>query len=245
MTATADIQTRTGRVARVAGPSATSRTRTCCSSSTTSSGSPRPVPRSPPCSAACRRRWGTSRPWPTRWASCRSGSPRPVAGRSPRCRRSTCPRTTTPTRRPPPRSRTSTPPRSSPARSPRRGSTPAVDPLTSTSRILDPQYIGDDHFRVANEVKRILQKYNDLQDIIAILGIDELPEEDRQLVGRARRIERFPSQNLLSPSSSPPSRAPRCSPGRGGDSVVSTPRLCSPPPPGTRTGGATHLQQPL
>ena len=78
-----------------------------------------------------------------------------------------------------------------------KGIYPAVDPLTSTSRILDPQYIGDEHFRVANEVKRILQKYNDLQDIIAILGIDELSEEDRQLVGRARRIERFLSQNLL------------------------------------------------
>ena len=78
-----------------------------------------------------------------------------------------------------------------------KGIYPAVDPLTSTSRILDPQYVGDEHFRVANEVKRILQKYSDLQDIIAILGIDELSEEDRQLVGRARRIERFLSQNLL------------------------------------------------
>ena len=78
-----------------------------------------------------------------------------------------------------------------------KGIYPAVDPLTSTSRILDPQYIGDEHFRVANEVKRILQRYADLQDIIAILGIDELSEEDRQLVARARRIERFLSQNLL------------------------------------------------
>ncbi|MBW0088060.1 F0F1 ATP synthase subunit beta [Pseudonocardia sp. KRD-184] len=78
-----------------------------------------------------------------------------------------------------------------------KGIYPAVDPLTSTSRILDPQYVGNEHFRVANEVKRILQKYQDLQDIIAILGIDELSEEDRQLVGRARRIERFLSQNLL------------------------------------------------
>jgi F-type H+/Na+-transporting ATPase subunit beta len=78
-----------------------------------------------------------------------------------------------------------------------KGIYPAVDPLTSTSRILDPQYIGDEHFRVANEVKRILQRYNDLQDIIAILGIDELSEEDKQLVGRARRIERFLSQNLI------------------------------------------------
>jgi F-type H+-transporting ATPase subunit beta len=78
-----------------------------------------------------------------------------------------------------------------------KGIYPAVDPLTSTSRILDPQYIGDEHVRVANEVKRILQRYNDLQDIIAILGIDELSEEDKQLVARARRIERFLSQNLL------------------------------------------------
>ncbi|HEY6748957.1 MAG TPA: F0F1 ATP synthase subunit beta [Mycobacteriales bacterium] len=74
---------------------------------------------------------------------------------------------------------------------------PAVDPLDSTSRILDPQYIGNDHYQVAQEVKRILQRYNELQDIIAILGIDELSEEDRVLVGRARRIQRFLSQNLL------------------------------------------------
>jgi F-type H+/Na+-transporting ATPase subunit beta len=74
---------------------------------------------------------------------------------------------------------------------------PAVDPLDSTSRILDPQYIGNDHYNVAQEVKRILQRYNELQDIIAILGIDELSEEDRVLVGRARRIQRFLSQNLL------------------------------------------------
>ncbi|MGH3481813.1 MAG: F0F1 ATP synthase subunit beta, partial [Nocardioidaceae bacterium] len=74
---------------------------------------------------------------------------------------------------------------------------PAVDPLDSTSRILDPQYIGQEHYDTAQEVKRILQRYNELQDIIAILGIDELSEEDRVLVGRARRIQRFLSQNLL------------------------------------------------
>ena len=74
---------------------------------------------------------------------------------------------------------------------------PAVDPLDSTSRILDPQYIGNDHYNTAQEVKRILQRYNELQDIIAILGIDELSEEDRVLVGRARRVQRFLSQNLL------------------------------------------------
>jgi F-type H+-transporting ATPase subunit beta len=74
---------------------------------------------------------------------------------------------------------------------------PAVDPLDSTSKILDPQYVGPEHYDTASEVKRILQRYNELQDIIAILGIDELSEEDRVLVGRARRIQRFLSQNFF------------------------------------------------
>ncbi len=76
-----------------------------------------------------------------------------------------------------------------------KGIYPAVDPLASSSRILAPQYVGAEHYAVASEVKRILQKYNDLQDIIAILGIDELSEEDKVTVSRARRIERFLSQN--------------------------------------------------
>ncbi|HKP76924.1 MAG TPA: F0F1 ATP synthase subunit beta [Longimicrobiaceae bacterium] len=71
---------------------------------------------------------------------------------------------------------------------------PAVDPLDSTSRILDPQYIGERHYNVANSVQRILQRYKELQDIIAILGMDELTEEDKVIVGRARRIQRFLSQ---------------------------------------------------
>ena len=74
---------------------------------------------------------------------------------------------------------------------------PAVDPLDSTSRILDPRYIGEEHYRIAQRVKEILQKYKDLQDIIAILGIDELSEEDKVAVNRARRIERFLSQNMF------------------------------------------------
>ncbi len=78
-----------------------------------------------------------------------------------------------------------------------KGIYPAVDPLDSSSRLLDPQYVGQEHYAVANEVRRILQRYNELQDIIAILGIDELSEEDKVLVGRARRIERFLSQNLF------------------------------------------------
>jgi F-type H+-transporting ATPase subunit beta len=71
---------------------------------------------------------------------------------------------------------------------------PAVDPLDSTSRILDPNYLGADHYRVAREVQQTLQKYKDLQDIIAILGIDELSEDDKLTVARARKIQRFLSQ---------------------------------------------------
>ncbi|MEN3585282.1 MULTISPECIES: F0F1 ATP synthase subunit beta [unclassified Streptomyces] len=76
-----------------------------------------------------------------------------------------------------------------------KGIYPAVDPLDSTSRILDPRYIAQDHYDAAMRVKNILQKYKDLQDIIAILGIDELGEEDKLVVHRARRVERFLSQN--------------------------------------------------
>jgi F-type H+-transporting ATPase subunit beta len=71
---------------------------------------------------------------------------------------------------------------------------PAVDPLTSTSRVLDPLVVGTEHYDVAQETKRVLQRYRDLQDIIAILGIDELSEEDKATVGRARRLQRFMSQ---------------------------------------------------
>ncbi|MZD09109.1 F0F1 ATP synthase subunit beta [Streptomyces sp. SID5785] len=76
-----------------------------------------------------------------------------------------------------------------------KGIYPAVDPLDSTSRILDPRYIAQDHYDAAMRVKTVLQKYKDLQDIIAILGIDELGEEDKLTVHRARRVERFLSQN--------------------------------------------------
>ncbi len=71
---------------------------------------------------------------------------------------------------------------------------PAVDPLASNSRILDPRVVGEEHYAVARGVQRVLQRYKDLQDIIAILGVDELSEEDKLLVGRARRIQRFLSQ---------------------------------------------------
>jgi F-type H+-transporting ATPase subunit beta len=78
-----------------------------------------------------------------------------------------------------------------------KGIYPAVDPLDSTSRILDAQYIGQQHYDVAQRTKQILQRYRELQDIIAILGIDELSEEDKVTVNRARRIERFLSQNTF------------------------------------------------
>jgi F-type H+/Na+-transporting ATPase subunit beta len=78
-----------------------------------------------------------------------------------------------------------------------KGIYPAVDPLDSTSRILSAEYIGQEHYDVANRTKQILQRYKELQDIIAILGIDELSEEDKVIVGRARRLERFLSQNTF------------------------------------------------
>ena len=71
---------------------------------------------------------------------------------------------------------------------------PAVDPLDSTSRILEPRVVGDEHYAVAREVQRVLQTYKSLQDIIAILGMEELSEEDKLVVARARKIQRFLSQ---------------------------------------------------
>jgi F-type H+-transporting ATPase subunit beta len=78
-----------------------------------------------------------------------------------------------------------------------KGIYPSVDPLASTSRILDPNIVGADHYEVAREVQRTLQRYKDLQDIIAILGVDELSEEDKMLVSRARKIERFLGQPMF------------------------------------------------
>jgi len=78
-----------------------------------------------------------------------------------------------------------------------KGLYPAVDPLASTSRILDPQIVGEEHYSVAREVQRVLQRYKDLQDIIAILGIEELSEADKLIVARARKIERFFSQPMF------------------------------------------------
>jgi len=71
---------------------------------------------------------------------------------------------------------------------------PAVDPLDSTSRILDPKVVGEEHYKCATDITELLQKYKDLQDIIAILGMDELSDEDKLVVSRARRVQRFLSQ---------------------------------------------------
>jgi F-type H+-transporting ATPase subunit beta len=78
-----------------------------------------------------------------------------------------------------------------------KGIYPAVDPLASTSRILDPNIVGEEHYTTAREVQQVLQRYKDLQDIIAILGIDELSEDDKLIVSRARKIERFFSQPFV------------------------------------------------
>src|SRR5207237_9875963 len=78
-----------------------------------------------------------------------------------------------------------------------KGIYPAIDPLASNSRLLDPQYLGQEHYQVARRVQQILQRYRELQDIIAILGVDELSAEDKQVVNRARRIENFLSQPFL------------------------------------------------
>ena len=75
-----------------------------------------------------------------------------------------------------------------------KGIYPAVDPLDSTSRMLDPRVVGDEHYAIARQVQQVLQRYKALQDIIAILGMDELSEEDKTAVARARKIERFLSQ---------------------------------------------------
>src|SRR5207244_5135361 len=78
-----------------------------------------------------------------------------------------------------------------------KGIYPAVDPLASYSNILDPQIVGEEHYAVARRVQQILQRYRELQDIIAILGVEELSEEDKKVVTRARRIERFLSQPFI------------------------------------------------
>ena len=114
--------------------------------------------------------------------------------RSPRCRRSTCPPTTSPTRLRRTRSPTSTRRPCSTRAIVEKGIYPAVDPLDSTSRALQPGIVSDEHYEVATLVQQILQRYKDLQDIIAILGMDELTDEDKVVVARARKIERFLSQ---------------------------------------------------
>src|SRR3954464_13006727 len=180
----------------------------CCCSSTTSSASPRPAPRSRRCSAGCRQRSVTSRRSPTRWASCRSGLRGRAVTRSRRARRPTSPPSTAVQAIYVPADDITDPaPHNAFAHLDATtvlsrpiselGIYPAVDPLDSTSRILDPQYVGPEHYEIAQTVKRVLQRYQELQDIIAILGIDELGEEDKVTVNRARRVERFLSQNMF------------------------------------------------
>ena len=127
--------------------------------------------------------------------SSRSASPRPEATPSPRCRPSTCPPTITPTR--PATTFAHLDATTELSRDiASKGIYPAIDPLSSTSRILDPRYVGQAYYDCANRVKAILQRNKELQDIIALIGIDELSEEDKTTVNRARRIEQFLGQNF-------------------------------------------------
>ena len=87
-------------------------------------------------------------------------------------------------------------PRYFPVRSAAQGIYPAVDPLDSTSRILSPEIVGKEHYEVARAVQQVLQRYKELQDIIAIMGMDELSEEDKLTVNRARKVQRFLSQSF-------------------------------------------------
>ena len=137
---------------------------------------------------------GTSRRSRPRWGSSRSASPRRRRARSPRCRRSTCRPTTSPTRRLRRRSRTSTRRRRCRARSSSRGSTRPSTRSTRSRARCSPGSSRTSTTRVATEVQEVLQRYKDLQDIIAILGIEELSDEDRLTVSRARKIQRFLSQ---------------------------------------------------
>ena len=171
--------------------------RTCCSSSTTCSASRRRAPKCRRCSAACRRPSATSRRCSRRWARCRSASRPRRRGRSPRCRRSTCPPTTTPTRRRRRRSPTSTPRRTCRGRSPSSAST---RPWTRSPRrraFSTRASSARSTTTVARSVKQVLQRYKDLQDIIAILGIDELSEDDKLTVSRARKIQQLPVAAVL------------------------------------------------
>src|ERR1041384_1698176 len=177
--------------------------RTFSCSSTTFSVSSRRAPKYPLSSAACRRRWATSPRSAPRWANCRNASPRPRTAPSPPCRRATPPRRALPN--PPAADPLPAPPRATPfshldattvlsRQISELGIYPAVDPLDSTSRILEPSIVGEEHYAVAKRVKEILQTYKDLQDIINILGMDELSDEDKLTVSRARKIQKFLSQ---------------------------------------------------
>jgi F-type H+-transporting ATPase subunit beta len=132
--------------------------------------------------------------WPRKWACCRSASRRPRRVRSPPSRPCTCPRTTSPDPSPATTFAHSTPPSCCRARSRRSASTRPWTRCDSTSRQLDPLVVGEEHYNTARGVQQVLQRYKELQDIIAILGMDELSEEDKQTVFRARKVRNFLSQ---------------------------------------------------
>src|SRR5579883_2457244 len=167
--------------------------RMCCSSLTTFSVSPRQAPKCRHSSDACLPQWVISPIFQQKWANFRNALPPPKRDPSRRCAVYV-----------PADDLTDPAPATTFAHLDAMtvlsrqivelGIYPAVDPLASSSRILDPRIVGEEHYQVAQQVKAILQKYKDLQDIIAILGIDELSDEDKLTVSRARKIQKFLSQ---------------------------------------------------
>ena len=148
------------------------------------------------CWAGCPPPWATSPPWPPKWALCRSGSPPPARAPSPSVQAVYVPADdlTDPAPATTFTHLDATTVLSREISS--QGIYPAVDPLDSTSRILSPDVVGQEHYEVARAVQKVLQRYKELQDIIAIMGMDELSEEDKLTVSRARKVQRFLSQSF-------------------------------------------------
>ena len=171
--------------------------RTLCCSSITFSDFLRPVQKRQRCLDVCRPQLVTSQRWVLNWVNFRNVLPRPRKGAITSVQAVYVP------------ADDATDPAPATAfahldafiylerRISEKGIYPAIDPLASSSRLLDPQYVGQRHYNAARRVQQTLQRYRELQDIIAILGVDELSEDDKMVVHRARRIERFLSQPFL------------------------------------------------
>ena len=155
------------------------------------------VPRCRLCLVACPALWATSPTWAPTWASCRNASPLPIGAQSPRCRLFYVPADDYTDPAPATTFSHLDATISLERALAEQALFPAVDPLASTSRIMDPNLVGEEHYAVARGVQQTLQRYKDLQDIIAILGVEELSEDDKLTVARARKMQRFLTQPMF------------------------------------------------